>query len=290
MGVGRRAKGEPDYFSTLPCNPPAPGRRARAESAKTHIIAPLSQGKLPDKKETRDCPLSGTPALVATESNGGIVNALLGFSRAVDRLNEAIGKATIWLILIVVVISAGNAVMRFSIDWSSNSLLEIQWYLFSAIFLLCAGYVFNRNEHIRIDVIAGRLSARAQNWIDVFGIIVFMLPMVIMTMVLSWPVFMNAWNTGEMSANPGGLIRWPVRLLMPIGFFLLLLQGLSELVKRLAFLTGNGPNPLDKVKAKSAEEELAEEIRKHHVAAEVVDTVEATKDMLRNGGKEGGPK
>jgi TRAP-type mannitol/chloroaromatic compound transport system permease small subunit len=218
------------------------------------------------------------------------VNALLGFSRAVDRLNEAIGKATIWLILIVVVISAGNAVMRFSIDWSSNSLLEIQWYLFSAIFLLCAGYVFNRNEHIRIDVIAGRLSARAQNWIDVFGIIVFMLPMVIMTMVLSWPVFMNAWNTGEMSANPGGLIRWPVRLLMPIGFFLLLLQGLSELVKRLAFLTGNGPNPLDKVKAKSAEEELAEEIRKHHVAAEVVDTVEATKDMLRNGGKEGGPK
>ena len=181
-----------------------------------------------------------------------------------------------------------SCVSRF--DWSSNSLLEIQWYLFSAIFLLCAGYVFNKNEHIRIDVIAGRLSARAQNWIDVFGIIVFMLPMVIMTMVLSWPVFMNAWNTGEMSANPGGLIRWPVRLLMPVGFFLLLLQGLSELVKRIAFLTGNGPNPLDKVKAKTAEEELAEEIRKHRVSAEVVDTVEAAKDMLRNGGKEGGPK
>ena len=218
------------------------------------------------------------------------MNALLGFSRAVDRLNEAVGKATIWLILIVVVISAGNAVMRFSIDWSSNSLLEIQWYLFSAIFLLCAGYVLKKNEHIRIDVIAGRLSARAQNWIDVFGIVVFMLPMVIMTMVLSWPVFMNAWNTGEMSANPGGLIRWPVRLLMPVGFFLLLLQGLSELVKRLAFLTGNAPNPLDKVKAKSAEEELAEEIRKHHVSAEVLDSIEATKDMLRNGGKERGPK
>ena len=218
------------------------------------------------------------------------MNALLGFSRAVDRLNEAVGKATIWLILIVVVISAGNAVMRFSIDWSSNSLLEIQWYLFSAIFLLCAGYVLEKNEHIRIDVIAGRLSARAQNWIDVFGIVVFMLPMVIMTMVLSWPVFMNAWNTGEMSANPGGLIRWPVRLLMPVGFFLLLLQGLSELVKRLAFLTGKAPNPLDKVKAKTAEEELAEEIRKHHVSAEVLDSIEATKDMLRNGGKEGGPK
>ena len=215
------------------------------------------------------------------------MNALLGFSRGVDRLNEAVGKATTWLILIVVVISAGNAVFRYAFDWSSNGLLEIQWYLFSAIFLFCAGYVLNKNEHIRIDVIAGRLSPRAQNWIDVFGIVVFLLPMVIMTMLLSWPVFMNAWHTGEVSANPGGLVRWPVRLLLPVGFFLLLLQGLSELVKRIAFLTGNGPNPLDKAKAKSSEEELAEEIRKHHVAAEVLDTVEAAKDMLRNGGKPG---
>jgi len=215
------------------------------------------------------------------------VNALLGFSRGVDRLNEAVGKATIWLILIVVVISAGNAVFRYAFDWSSNGLLEIQWYIFSAIFLFCAGYVLNRNEHIRIDVIAGRLSPRAQNWIDVFGLVVFLLPMVIMTMLLSWPVFMNAWNTGEVSANPGGLIRWPVRLLLPVGFFLLLLQGLSELVKRIAFLTGNGPNPLDKAKGKSSEEELAEEIRKHRVAAEVVDTVGAAKDMLRDGGKHG---
>ena len=215
------------------------------------------------------------------------MNNLLAFSRLVDRLNEAIGKATTWLILIVVVISAGNAVVRYAFDWSSNGLLEIQWYLFSAVFLLCAAYVLKKNEHIRIDVIAGRLSPRAQNWIDVFGIIVFLLPMVIMTMSLSWPVFMNAWNTGETSANPGGLIRWPVRLLMPVGFFLLLLQGLSELVKRLAFLTGRGPNPLDKVKTKSAEEELAEEIKRHRVSAEVIDAVEANKDMLRNGGKEG---
>jgi TRAP-type mannitol/chloroaromatic compound transport system permease small subunit len=218
------------------------------------------------------------------------VNALLAFSRGVDRVNEAIGKAATWLILVVVVISAGNAIVRYAIDWSSNGLLEIQWYLFSAVFLLCAAYVLNKNEHIRIDVIAGRLSPRAQNWIDVFGILVFLLPMVIMTMTLSWPVFMNAWHSGETSANPGGLIRWPVRLLMPIGFFLLLLQGLSELVKRLAFLTGNGPNPLDKVKAKTAEEELAEEIRKHRVSGEVLDSVEAAKDMLRNGGKEGGRK
>ncbi len=218
------------------------------------------------------------------------MNALLGFSRGVDRLNEAVGKATIWLILIVVVISAGNAVFRYAFDWSSNGLLEIQWYIFSAIFLFCAGYVLNKNEHIRIDVIAGRLSPRAQNWIDVFGIVVFLLPMVIMTMLLSWPVFMNAWHTGEVSANPGGLVRWPVRLLLPVGFFLLLLQGLSELVKRIAFLTGKGPNPLDRTKSRTAEEELAEEIRKHHVAAEVLDTVDAAKDMLRNGGRPGDGK
>jgi TRAP-type mannitol/chloroaromatic compound transport system permease small subunit len=218
-------------------------------------------------------------------SFGGIVNTLLAFSRGVDRLNEAIGKATTWLILVVVVISAGNAVFRFAFDWSSNGLLEIQWYLFSAVFLLCAGYVLKKNEHIRIDVIAGRLSPRAQNWIDVFGIIVFMLPMVLITMYLSWFVFTLAWTSGEGSANPGGLIRWPVRLLMPVGFFLLLLQGLSELVKRLAFLTGRAPNPLDKVRAKTAEEELAEEIKKHRVSAEVMDAVEANKEMLGQTGK-----
>jgi TRAP-type mannitol/chloroaromatic compound transport system permease small subunit len=210
------------------------------------------------------------------------VNALLAFSRAVDRMNEAIGKATTWLILVVVVISAGNAVVRYAADWSSNGLLEVQWYLFSAVFLLCAAYVLNRNEHIRIDVIFGRYSPRTQNWIDVFGIIAFLLPMVIMTMVMSWTVFMNAWTTGEGSANPGGLIRWPVRLLMPAGFFLLLLQGLSELVKRIAFLAGAGPNPLDKVKGPTAEELLAAEIKKHQVAAEVVDVVGMEKDMVDN--------
>jgi TRAP-type mannitol/chloroaromatic compound transport system permease small subunit len=210
------------------------------------------------------------------------VNALLAFSRSIDRMNEAVGKTTIWLILVVVVISAGNAVFRYIFDWSSNALLEVQWYLFSAIFLLCAAYVLKKNEHIRIDVIAGRLSARAQNWIDVFGIVAFLLPMVIMTMMLSWPVFLNAWHTGEMSANPGGLIRWPVRLLMPVGFFLLLLQGLSELVKRIAFLTGNGPNPLEKVGEKSAEEQLAEEIKKHHVAPEVADIVRMETEMVND--------
>jgi len=218
------------------------------------------------------------------------VDALLAFSRAVDRLSEIVGKTVMWLILIVVVISAGNAVTRYTIDWSSNALLEIQWYMFSAIFLLMAGYVLKRNEHIRIDVITGRMSARTQNWIDVFGIVVFLLPMVILVMTLSWPVFMNAWTSGETSPNPGGLVRWPVRLLMPVGFFLLLLQGLAELVKRVAFLAGRGPNPLDKVKAPSAEELLAEEIRKHQVAPEVADIVGMSTDMMPDHRKPGDTK
>jgi TRAP-type mannitol/chloroaromatic compound transport system permease small subunit len=177
-------------------------------------------------------------------------------------------------------------VMRYAINWSSNGLLEIQWYLFSAIFMLCASYVLLKNEHIRIDVITGRFSARTQNWIDVFGILVFLLPMVLLTLYLSWPVFMNAWHTNEMSPNPGGLIRWPVRLLMPICFFLLTLQGVSELIKRIAFLTGNGRNPLDKEKRPSAEEELAEAIKKHHIAPEVADIVGMNKGMVN--GKKGG--
>ena len=216
------------------------------------------------------------------------MNALLAFSRSVDRLNEAVGKSTIWLILIVVLISAGNAVFRYAFDWSSNGLLEIQWYMFSAIFLLCAGYVLKKNEHIRIDVIAGRMSARAQNWIDVFGIVAFLLPMVVLTMYLSWAVFVNAWVSGETSPNPGGLVRWPVRLLLPVGFFFLLLQGLSELVKRFAFLTGQGPNVLDKHKGPTAEELLAEEIRKRQVAEEVVDIVGMSKEMVN--GKQGAQK
>jgi TRAP-type mannitol/chloroaromatic compound transport system permease small subunit len=151
--------------------------------------------------------------------------------------------------------------MRKAFDLSSNAFLEIQWYLFSAIFLLGASWTLLRNEHIRIDVISGRLSSRAQNWIDVFGIVFFLLPMAAIILWLSWPVFTLAYTSGEMSSNPGGLIRWPVRLLVPVGFFMLLLQGLSELVKRIAFLRGLIPNPLEKVKAPTPEEELAAAIK-----------------------------
>jgi len=207
------------------------------------------------------------------------MNFLLQFSRLIDALSERVGRLAIWLVLIVVVISAGNAVSRFAFNLSSNAMLEIQWYLFSAIFLFCAAYVLKKNEHIRIDVVAGRLSARAQNWIDVFGFLVFLLPMALIIAYLSWPVFMNAWHTGEGSPNPGGLIRWPVRLLMPIGFALLILQACSELIKRLAFLTGAAPNPLVKEGGPSAEEELAAEIKKHQVAPEVADIVHMNHDM-----------
>ena len=207
------------------------------------------------------------------------MNFLLQLSRLIDRLSEAVGRASIWLIMIVVILSAGNAISRYAFDLSSNAMLEIQWYLFSAIFLFCAAYVLMKNEHIRIDVIVGRLSERTQNWIDVFGILVFLLPMSLIIGYLSWPVFMNAWESGEMSPNPGGLIRWPVRLMLPVGFALLILQAVSELIKRVAFLTGAGPNVLDKDAVPSAEEELAEEIRKHQIAHEVADIVHMNHDM-----------
>ena len=166
------------------------------------------------------------------------MQGLLKMSGMIDGMNERIGRATIWLILIVVIISAGNAVSRFALNISSNAMLEVQWYMFSAVFMFCSGYVLNKNEHIRIDVVTGRFSARTQNWIDVFGILVFLLPMAVLLAYLSWPVFTNAWNSGEISQNPGGLVRWPVRLVMPIGFALLILQGISELIKRLVEAQG----------------------------------------------------
>jgi TRAP-type mannitol/chloroaromatic compound transport system permease small subunit len=215
---------------------------------------------------------------------------LLKLAGLIDGINEGIGRAATWLVLVVVVISAGNAVMRYGINWSSNGLLEVQWYLFSAIFLFCAAYVLKKNEHIRIDIITDRLSARAQNWIDVFGLIVFLLPMVALTLYLSWPVFMNAWDTGEGSPNPGGLVRWPVRLLLPVGFFLLLLQGISELIKRLAFLAGAGPNPLDKEKRPNEIDELAAVIKQHQVAPEVADIVDMNARMVDDQPRDGGRK
>jgi TRAP-type mannitol/chloroaromatic compound transport system permease small subunit len=188
------------------------------------------------------------------------VSFLLSLSRGIDRASERIGHTLYWLILATVLISAANAVVRKAFNYSSNSFLEIQWYLFSAIFLGCAGYTLLRNEHVRIDVIAGRLSKRAQTWIDILGTLFFLLPMAILIMWLSWPLFVEAYVRHEVSTNAGGLIIWPARLLVPVGFFLLIVQGISELIKRIAFLRGLIPDPTEKLQEKSLEEQLAEEI------------------------------
>ncbi|MBL8448492.1 MAG: TRAP transporter small permease subunit [Dechloromonas sp.] len=185
---------------------------------------------------------------------------LLKLSGLIDALNAAVSKAAFWLVLIMTVISAGNASVRFAFNYSSNGLLEIQWYLFAAIFLLCSAYTLQKNEHVRIDVLSGKLSPRGQAVIDIIGTLVFLLPMVILVLWLSIPLVAESYKIQEMSANAGGLIRWPVKLLLPIGFTLLALQGVSELIKRFAFLAGLIEDPNSKDKKLSPEEELAAEI------------------------------
>ncbi len=199
-----------------------------------------------------------------------MMKLLLGLSRAIDTLNEHVGKLTYWLILAAVLISAGNAAVRYTVNMSSNAWLEIQWYLFSFVFLFCAGYTLLHNQHVRIDVISGQLSGRARAWIDIFGTVFFLMPMAIAIMWLSWPVFLDAYRSNEVSTNAGGLTVWPGRLMLPVGFFLLILQGLSELIKRIAFLRGMIPDPTEKDEGPTAEELLAEELRKQRgEAAEV---------------------
>jgi TRAP-type mannitol/chloroaromatic compound transport system permease small subunit len=191
-----------------------------------------------------------------------MMKQLLRLSRAIDALNEHVGRLTYWLILAAVLISAGNAVVRYTMNMSSNAWLEIQWYLFSFVFLFCAGYTLLHNQHVRIDVISGQLSGRARAWIDIFGTVFFLMPMAIAIMWLSWPVFLDAYRSGEVSTNAGGLTVWPARLMLPVGFFLLILQGLSELIKRVAFLRGLIPDPTEKDEGPSDEELLAEALRK----------------------------
>jgi len=174
------------------------------------------------------------------------MRVLLAFSRTVDALNDRLGRLVYWCVLVMVLVSAANASSRYALNLASNAWLELQWYLFAAVFLLCSGYTLLHNEHIRIDVIAARLSRRAQIWIDILGTVFFLLPVTGYITWLSWPIFINAWVSGEISMNAGGLIRWPVRLLVPVGFLLLTLQGLSELIKRIAYLRGLIPDPVEK--------------------------------------------
>jgi TRAP-type mannitol/chloroaromatic compound transport system permease small subunit len=195
-----------------------------------------------------------------TNRRGGDLNLLLTLSRFIDNVTERIGRTIYWLVLVAVLISAANATVRKIFNFSSNSFLEIQWYLFSMIFLFLAGYTLKNNEHVRIDIITGRFSARVRAGIDIFGTLFFLLPMAILIMVLSWPLFMDSWVRNEVSTNAGGLIIWPARLMVPIGFFLLIVQAISELIKRIAFLKGMIPDPSEKHVEKTAEEQLAEEI------------------------------
>jgi TRAP-type mannitol/chloroaromatic compound transport system permease small subunit len=192
------------------------------------------------------------------------MNALLALSRAIDRITEAIGKSVMWLILVAVVVSAANAVVRKVFNYSSNAWLELQWYLFGAAFMLAAALTLKQNEHVRIDVLYGSLTRRTQHWIDLFGHIVFLLPFAALMTYLLVPYFLQAWFSGEVSSNSGGLIIWPARALMVAGFILLLLQAFSEIIKKIAVLRDVIPDPHPFMSAaQQAELEAAE------IAAEV---------------------
>lgn len=181
---------------------------------------------------------------------------LLLLSRFIDALNERIGHAVSWALLAAVLICSGNAMVRYSFNMSSNVWLEIQWYLFSAIFLLASPYTLRRNEHVRIDVIAGRLSKRAQAWIDLFGFLCFLLPMTLIILYFAVPYAVISVQSQEYSSNAGGLIVWPAKLLIPIGFLLLSLQGISEFIKRLGFLLGKVDASIFEKQATTPEEEI----------------------------------
>jgi len=192
------------------------------------------------------------------------MNGLLSLSSTIDRLNYWIGRTVMWLVLLMVLISAGNAIIRKMFNASSNAYLEAQWYLVAAVFLLGASYTMLQQGHVRIDVIISRFSRPTQVKIEIFGIVVFLFPLVYFVIVEIFPILMQAYNTGEMSENAGGLIRWPVYALVPIGFFLLGLQGISELIKRIGFLKGLCPDPGD-MKETSVEAALAEHIQQQQL-------------------------
>jgi TRAP-type mannitol/chloroaromatic compound transport system permease small subunit len=169
------------------------------------------------------------------------MNRLLAVARAIDALNERIGRAAMWLVLLATLISSGNAVMRYGFDLSSNAWLEIQWYLFGLMFLLGAGYTLKHNGHVRIDILYGRFSPRMQAWVDLLGGLLFLLPLCGLMVWMGWGGFSDSLAVNETSPDAGGLLRWPIKLAIPLGFALLLLQGAAEVIKRAAFLTGHAP-------------------------------------------------
>jgi TRAP-type mannitol/chloroaromatic compound transport system permease small subunit len=172
------------------------------------------------------------------------MNGLLAFSRAIDAFNERIGRWAAWLVVIAVVVSAGNAITRKMFNLSSNGLLELQWYLFGVVFMLCAAWTMKTNEHVRVDVVSSRLPRRVRHWIEVFGLLLFFFPFALIHAYLSWPFFMASWRSQEWSTNPGGLIIWPAKFVILLGFIMICVQGISELIKRIAILRGHIPDPL----------------------------------------------
>lgn len=166
------------------------------------------------------------------------MRVFLALAAFIDRLNHLIGHAASWAVLFAALISAGNAVSRYALDLSSNGWLEIQWYLFGGIVMLGAATVLCHNEHVRVDILYGRWPPRLRAWIDLLGLAFCLLPFTILVAWLAWPFFVDSWNIGEVSSNDGGLIRWPIKLAIPLGFALLSLQGVSEVIKRVAFLAG----------------------------------------------------
>jgi TRAP-type mannitol/chloroaromatic compound transport system permease small subunit len=192
------------------------------------------------------------------------MNVLLAISRAIDRTNALIGRSVAWLILVAVLVSAGNATIRKAFDISSNAFLELQWYLYGAAFMLAAAYTLLRNEHVRIDILSSSLSARARNWIDLCGHIFFLSPFVLVMAYLSWPFFLNSFRSGEVSGNAGGLILWPAKLLLPAGFVLLAAQAVSEIIKRALIIAGRFPDEMPKGEPPVSSESMSETVRPPH--------------------------
>jgi TRAP-type mannitol/chloroaromatic compound transport system permease small subunit len=176
-------------------------------------------------------PLHRLPGL-----GSAVLKALLKFSGVVDAINEKFGVVANYLVLFAALVSAGNALTRYLISWSSNGLLEIQWYMFAAMVLLGGPYTLKMNEHVRVDLVYGMVSDRARIWIDIIGGIFFLLPICLILTYFTWPWFVDSWKINEASSNAGGLVRWPVKLMLPVGFCLMAFQGVSELIKRVAAL------------------------------------------------------
>ncbi|MCB6176909.1 TRAP transporter small permease subunit [Rhodobacter sp. Har01] len=196
---------------------------------------------------------------------------LLALARLIDRMTALVGRGVMWLIFIAVLVSAGNAIMRKAINWSSNSLLELQWYLFGAAFMGAAAYTLQQNEHIRIDIFYGTRTRRTQHWIDLFGHVFFLLPFVVLMSWMFVPYAYQAWKIGQISTNAGGLIIWPARALLAAGFILLIAQAISEIIKKIAVMRGVMEDPHPFVSAHEAAElegaELAAEVARLAEAA-----------------------